>query len=236
MSNNTELWDKLCRVPPEHLKSFKRAGGFQGTAIKPMWSIHRMTEIFGPVGDGWGTDEPQFQTVPGNNGEVLVYCTVAVWHGGGATGRFYGVGGDKVVKYTRADEKYTRPERWENDDEAFKKAFTDAVTNALKHLGVGADVHMGLWDGNKYVDEQKEQEPPTKKQAYERSGIVRDAYTKLQKDIHQIEKIGTVEDLALYWKSNQATITKLPADWLAELELLKDDVKANLSANLLRSG
>ena len=42
-----------------------------------------------------------------------------------------------------------------NDDEAFKKAFTDAVMNAFKFIGVAADVHMGLFDDSKYVAEQK---------------------------------------------------------------------------------
>jgi hypothetical protein len=64
----------------------------------------------------------------------------------------YGVGGDKVVSYIKANEQYNRPERWENDDEAFKKAFTDGLTNAFKLIGVGADVHMGMLDDSKYVN------------------------------------------------------------------------------------
>jgi hypothetical protein len=45
--------------------------------------------------------------------------------------------------------------RWRSfcDDEAFKKSFTDAITNALKLIGVGADVHMGLFEDSKYVAE-----------------------------------------------------------------------------------
>jgi hypothetical protein len=163
--SNTELWDKLKRVPPEHLKGFTRGGGFKGTAIKPMYTFHKMTEVFGPVGRGWGIDEPTFQIVSGVNNEVMVYCTVSVWighqeaEGIPMSGRFYGVGGDKVVSHIKANEQYKRPERWENDDEAFKKAYTDALTNALKLLGAGADVHMGLWNGSKYIDEDVEPEP-----------------------------------------------------------------------------
>src|SRR5690606_23505473 len=37
------------------------------------------------------------------------------------------------------------------DDEAFKKAFTDATLNGFKALGVAADIHMGLFDDDKYV-------------------------------------------------------------------------------------
>lgn len=172
MSENMKIWDQLARTDPAHTQKFKRAGGFSGTAIKPIWSFRRMTEMFGPCGQGWTVGEPTFQVVPGHNGEVLVYCTVPVWwrEEGEAhkVNPIYGVGGDKVVTHIKANEQYNRPERWENDDEAFKKAFTDAVTNALKLLGVGADVHMGLFDDSKYVQSMKEEfadEPAVKSSA-----------------------------------------------------------------------
>ena len=142
MSDNLELWNAVSRVPPEHLKGFTRGGGFKGTAIKPMWSIKAMTEHFGPCGQGWGVHEPKFTIHPAGV-ETLVFCTVGVWYKDNAP--IYGVGGDKVVAQFSSGIK--------PDDEAFKKAYTDALTNALKLLGVGADIHMGLWDGNKYVDE-----------------------------------------------------------------------------------
>ena len=42
------------------------------------------------------------------------------------------------------------------DDEAPKKALTDAMTKAFSHLGVSADVFLGLFDNNKYVATMKE--------------------------------------------------------------------------------
>ena len=224
--SNTEIWDKLKRVPPEHLKPFERAGGFKGTAIKPMWTIHRMTEVFGPVGAQWGIDKPKFQIVSAGD-EILVYCTVSVWlerNNGGRIppGRFFGVGGDKVRAVYKTGPK--------NDDEAFKKAYTDALTNALKMLGAGADVHMGLWDGNKYIDEKQDAEPaPEPKKAYERNGIVQAEFDRLTKGIRQIENSGTLEDLALFWKNNSETIKHLPADWRRMLYESKDEAKDALS-------
>ena len=61
----------------------------------------------------------------------------------------FGVGGDKVVVKQSSGLR--------GDDEAFKKAFTDGVTNALKMIGVGADVHMGLFDDDKYVNHLQEE-------------------------------------------------------------------------------
>lgn len=151
--SNTELWDKLGRTDPKHTKGFSRAGGFKGTALKPMWAYHRMTEEFGACGVGWGINAPTFQTVATTEGEVLVYCTVSIWHGV-KENIVHGVGGDKAVSKRKDGAMFS-------DDEAFKKSFTDAITNALKLIGVGADIHMGLFDDAKYVQEvAKEFEPP----------------------------------------------------------------------------
>lgn len=158
--SNTRLWDELGRTDPANTKSFKRAGGFSGTAIKPMWSFKRMTEQFGPCGLGWGVNEPSFQVVNGCDGEVLVYCTVSIWYSeeansedGGKYRRLnqpvFGVGGDKVVVKQSSGLR--------SDDEAFKKAYTDAIGNALKLIGVGADVHMGLFDDSKYVNSMRQE-------------------------------------------------------------------------------
>jgi hypothetical protein len=162
--DNLRVWNVLAKTDPRHTKPFKRAGGFSGTAVKPIWVVKRLTELFGPCGEGWGIGEPSFQVVTGDNREVMVYCTVSCWHGS-PENVLYGVGGDKIVTHIKANAQYNRPERWENDDEAFKKAFTDAVNNAFKFVGVAADVHMGQFDDSKYLKEvaaefaEKEAEP-----------------------------------------------------------------------------
>jgi hypothetical protein len=143
MTDKKALWDSLAKTDPKHTKSFSRAGGFKGTAIKPQWVVMRLTEEFGPCGLGWGINQPTFQVVPAG-AEILVYCTVSCWHGT-LDNILWGVGGDKVTT-ARSSGPF-------NDDEAFKKAFTDAIMNAFKFLGVAADVHMGLFDDSKYVKE-----------------------------------------------------------------------------------
>lgn len=158
---NLAIWNTLSRTDPAHTKQFSRAGGFKGTAIKPIWIVKMLTEQFGACGEGWGMGEPQFHWVPAED-EALVYCTVACWH----TSRdnvFYGVGGEKVISKRRDGGLFA-------DDEAYKKAFTDAVGNAFKFVGVGADVHMGLFDDSKYVaavrqefeQQAREDDPPQK--------------------------------------------------------------------------
>ncbi len=152
--DNLEIWTALGKTDPEHTKPFKRSGGFAGTAINPLWAFRRLTSMFGPCGIGWGMERPDFQVVPGDNREVLVYCTVAGWYvNDGRRAELFGVGGDKAVTYIKANAQHKRPERWENDDEAFKKAYTDAIGNAFKFIGIGADVRMGLFEDSKYIAE-----------------------------------------------------------------------------------
>jgi uncharacterized short protein YbdD (DUF466 family) len=43
------------------------------------------------------------------------------------------------------------------DDEAPKKAMTDAMTKAFSHLGMSADVFLGKFDDSKYVEQMKEE-------------------------------------------------------------------------------
>lgn len=147
MTENTKIWDAVCKTDPQHTKPFSRAGGFKGTAIKPIWTVKRLTEQFGPVGMGWGMGEPSFTVVPSGE-EILVYCTVTCWHTERAN-TFVGVGGDKVTA-KRSSGPF-------NDDEAFKKAFTDAVGNAFKFVGFGADVHIGQFEDSKYVQDVTEE-------------------------------------------------------------------------------
>jgi hypothetical protein len=149
MTDNLAIWSALAKTDPKHTKQFTRSGGFKGTATRPIYHVERMTETFGPCGTGWGFSEPTFQIVNGADGEVAVYCWLTLWYVNPATGKevkpIPGVGGDFVVKKVK--------DRLVTDDEAFKKAATDAEGNAMKALGMSADIHMGLFDNSKYVSD-----------------------------------------------------------------------------------
>lgn len=196
---NTDLWDKLGKTDPKQTKSFSRSGGFKGTAIKPMYSFHRMTETFGPCGTGWGVNQPSFQVVPGTDGESLVYCIASIWHGS-KDQVVFGVGGDKVVvKYASG---------LKSDDEAFKKAFTDAITNALKLIGVGADVHMGLFDDSKYVSSLKQEMTQKADTEADPQSAIGKAVTLTERNEFMVEcreaiaQFNDAEQLGAWWNSD----------------------------------
>jgi hypothetical protein len=192
MVDNLRHWNSLGITDPDQTKGFHRSGGFRGTAIKPIWIVQRMTEEFGPCGEGWGINEPEF-TIEHAQDESLVFCTVAVWYGP-EKHTLYGVGGDKfrsLVKRGKPDE-YTQ-----TDDEAFKKAFTDAVNNALKFLGVGADVHMGLFDDSKYVEELRIKKMTIKAPS---SAQMKRDLVDLENDLVDADTEAATDKLAKAWK------------------------------------
>jgi hypothetical protein len=149
MNDNMRHWKDLCTTDPKHTKPFQRPGGFKGTAIKPIWNVMRLTEHFGPMGIGWGTREPKFNIVDtGPGGEIMVYCVLECWFkdkrgNEEVEGVLYGIGGDKVAS-RRSGAMFA-------DDEAYKKAYTDALANAFLRIGTSADVHMGLFEDVKYL-------------------------------------------------------------------------------------
>jgi hypothetical protein len=235
-TDNLALWGRLGKTDPAHTKKFQRGGGFRGTAIKPIYTTQKMTEEFGPAGKGWGMGEPTFQVVPGSEGQVAVYCTVSLWYraeGDDKVSAVYGVGGDMVVVKQSSGLR--------TDDEAFKKAFTDAIGNAMKHLGMSADVHMGLFDDSKYVNEIAaefaDERHPRHVEAEPAPKVLVKDQRLIWGDLRdEIDKCSTVEELATLWISKpfQNDMKKLKDSWQTLLVEHKDGHKADLMGGPVR--
>jgi hypothetical protein len=141
------LWKKFEATDPAHTKKVEFGRKF--TSIDAHWQIMRVTEVLGPIGQGWGYHtnhmvERLHDCVPNL---VLAMCDVTIWwREDGKDDHFYGPirGTSPLVE----NDKSGKPRY---DDDAPKKAMTDALTKGLSHLGVSADVFLGLFDDNKYV-------------------------------------------------------------------------------------
>ena len=143
---NMSIYDAVRAVPPEAIKPIT-AGRLKGKSdINPMWRIKVLTEQFGPCGEGWYTEGVRYWTVIQEKSmEMAVFCELQLHTKGenGWSAPIYGIGGNTVI----AAEKnglYL-------DDEAYKKAYTDALSVACKALGIGADVYWQA-DRTKYSD------------------------------------------------------------------------------------
>lgn len=201
MSSHMDLWNRVEPTPEGHLKKFTRGGGFSGTAINPMQTIKRVTAEFGPAGQGWGYEVLRSEVVPGAPiyremgegkppmllGHESVYIVfVRVW--AGCRDCFVDqVGQTTLVTYI------VKQGRFMTDEEAPKKAITDGLMKALSHLGFGADVHLGLWDDSKYVNDRRAAEAAAA-QAEERASAQGEAEMLLE-SLNIADKATVVVDL-----------------------------------------
>ena len=134
MTENKRYWDQLKKTDPRFTKRINKGFG-EITTIDPQWQIMQMTEVFGPVGVGWGYKVDYTYT------DQLVFAEVSIWTSAATDSYGPVCSVQKLWRKTGA-----------LDDEAPKKAMTDAMTKALSHLGVSADVFLGMFDNSKYVE------------------------------------------------------------------------------------
>ncbi len=137
MNPKMELWNKVCETDPNHTKRVNQRGGF--TSIDAHYQILSATAVFGPVGIGWGYDV-HHTALPAKDA-LLAVADVTLWHGNRAN-TFGPWRGMAEIVNTKGH----------LDDDAAKKATTDALTKGLSHLGFNADVFLGKFDDNKYVE------------------------------------------------------------------------------------
>lgn len=137
-----------CKDVPKEAQKTIGGGKLKGfTDINPMWRIRKLTELFGPAGVGWWTEQVHFETFTGPGGEVPLMCSLVLFYIDPVTGErsqpLYGVGGSKLVALEKGAPVA--------DDEAWKKAYTDAISVACKALGMGGAIYWERGDGSKYA-------------------------------------------------------------------------------------
>ena len=143
-----EIWNALSKPPKSALKQIT-GGRLKGmTDINPQWRYKAMTEQFGVCGVGWTYEIDSTWFEHGADGQVCAFAKVTLYtymeHLNSWSRGISGIGGSMLV----AKEKnglYT-------SDECYKMAVTDALSVAMKMLGVASDIYEGLWDGSKYRD------------------------------------------------------------------------------------
>ena len=157
MSDNMRLWEAVRKPPKEALRKIE-AGRLKGkTDINPQWRIKTLTEQFGPCGIGWKYTIKSERLEPGADGEVSAFVDIDLYIkvNGEWSEAIPGTGGAMFVSKERSG-LYT-------DDEALKKALTDAISVSCKALGVAADIYWEK-DPTKYTDPERAAQKPAAKQ------------------------------------------------------------------------
>ena len=141
-SDNLHIFRQVKSVPADATKPFRASWGKEMTEIDPMWRIEKLTELFGVCGEGWYTEVTRQEQVSLGNGEVCVFTDLNLYIKDSRTGKWSkpirGTGGNRLIIMTENGLAL--------DDEAFKKAYTDALGIACKALGFGADIYRGRND------------------------------------------------------------------------------------------
>lgn len=132
---NLDYYNKLKVVPQQALRQIQ-SGRLRGKSdINPMWRIKAMTEQFGVCGIGWKyVITKQWTETFGS--EVKAYCNIDLfikvneeW-----SDAIQGTGGSSEVTMESKGAYVS--------DECYKMALTDALSVAMKALGVAADVYF----------------------------------------------------------------------------------------------
>lgn len=132
---NLDYYNKLKVVPQQALRPIQ-SGRLRGKHdINPMWRIKAMTEQFGVCGIGWKyIITKQWTETFGS--EVKAYCNIDLFIkvNGEWSDAIQGTGGSSEVSM-ESNGAYV-------SDECYKMALTDALSVAMKALGVAADVYF----------------------------------------------------------------------------------------------
>lgn len=205
MTGNLEIWNRFADIDPKFTKPIT-GKPYKGTSPNPHYIIRCLTEIFGPVGRGfgWSVEAEGFEPL---GDEVLHWCRIHFWHGDGKGFQSYG----QTKAYMKTKNGYMA------DEDAPKKSLTDAITKAAAQVGIGANIFLGRWDDNKYVEgvnaEYREAENPF------------DAQKERNRLKGALEKQTVRTNLERLWKQDSfvGVYDKLPEPMQLELRKVYND-------------
>jgi hypothetical protein len=154
---NMQIWNRVEKTDTRYTKDAK-VGGQQITSLNGTAMIMKATEIFGPVGIGfgWTVLEERFD----KGAEIFVgegdkRATLGFELNHTVKIRFWikqdGERGE-FEQYGCTPYLYKSKYGTTTDGEAPKKSLTDAIKKSLSMLGFSADVFLGMFDDKDYVN------------------------------------------------------------------------------------
>ena len=151
--DNLELWNAVEKTDPSHTKEVNF--GRKITAIDPYRQVQNATKQFGPAGIGWGWKVSNVQHLPTNELGILI----RLWHGKP----------DNYIEHWGQASLYIDKLEKKKDPDCFKKATTDGITKCLSYLGFNADIFLGKYEDNKYVQSMAEEFKPPEYSAIQKA-------------------------------------------------------------------
>ena len=140
VKQNLAIYEQAREVPESAIKPIVN-GRLKGKSdINPVYRIKRMTEIFGPCGIGWRYEiVKQWLETYGNEVKAFTHINLYIKWEGEWSEAIPGIGGAAFVSMESKGAYVS--------DECYKMSLTDAMSVAMKALGIAADIYWAN-DGN----------------------------------------------------------------------------------------
>lgn len=208
LDHNLRFYSQGCDVPADALKAIK-AGRLRGmTDVNPMWRMKRMTEIFGPIGFGWKYTIDRLWTETYGE-EVKCFCNVSLFVRDPETKEWSdaipGSGGSAIVS-VESKGNYV-------NDEGYKMALTDALSIAMKPLGIGGNIWYGpkATGHNESKYEASTQGQQDNQQSCQPRGATAVAFTgaQLTQAINEMNATATEAEFQACWQKWAQTVPAL---------------------------
>ena len=144
-SDNMRIYNLVRSIPADAV-SVISGGPLRGFSnVNPQIRWELLTNIFGPVGRNFRVEQKARWTEALPTGETAVFCEVNLFYRENGTEEWsspvFGQGGSMLIRRTMEWVDGVQKAVLHIDDEAYKKAYTDAVSVACKALGIAADVY-----------------------------------------------------------------------------------------------
>lgn len=209
MTDNLQYWNRFADIDPAFTKPIT-GKPYKGTSPNPHYVIRCLTEMFGPVGQGFGWEvvAEGFQPL---GDEVLHWCRIRFWHGDGKG--FDAYGQTKALMIKRDGKAMT-------DEDAPKKSLTDAITKAAAQVGVASNIFLGRWDDSRYVAQVNEEY-----RAADNAPQNQETFDRIEAAMRGKESMADLMKLVNHAKT-RAAVDALPMEMQARLETIRQEVAA----------
>jgi len=226
---NMQIWNRVEKTDTRFTKDAK-VGGQQITSLNGTAMIMKATEVFGPVGIGfgWKVTEERFDkgaemfVGEGDKRASLGFelnhtVKILFW---------FKIDGERgeLEQYGCTPYLYKSKFGTTTDGEAPKKSLTDAIKKSLSMLGFSADVFLGMFDDRDYVQQRQEEEAielavdkdaEIAKQAQDRLDYIKSVIDTMQgaKTPHELKKIHDTAVRQLTLRKDEKGAARISLEW-----------------------
>lgn len=226
---NMQIWSRVEKTDTRFTKDAK-VGGQQITSLNGTAMIMKATEVFGPVGIGfgWKVTEERFDkgaemfVGEGDKRASLGFelnhtVKILFW---------FKIDGERgeLEQYGCTPYLYKSKFGTTTDGEAPKKSLTDAIKKSLSMLGFSADVFLGMFDDRDYVQQRQEEEAIEQavdkdaeiaRQAQDRLDYIKSVIDTMQgaKTPHELKKIHDTAVRQLTLRKDEKGAARISLEW-----------------------